>query len=95
MAMVMVIKSEFPPPVRITPPWAIMPPRVIIVGIWAIIVFLPKVDLFVQKKRISIIHFTQGFDLLSKNFTGHGDLPSSPEEVRIQIFPDKNQETPL
>jgi hypothetical protein len=81
--MVVVIKSESPPPIRITPPWVIIPPRVIIVGIGTIIVFLPKIDLLAQKKWISIIHLAKRFDLLSKDFTGHGDLPSSAEEVRV------------
>jgi hypothetical protein len=88
--MVMIIETISPPPKRITPPWVIIPPWGIIIGIWTIIVFLPKVDLFAQKKGISIIHLTKRFDLLSKNFTSHGNPPSPPEEVRVQIFLDEN-----
>jgi hypothetical protein len=80
MVVMMVVidpKSESPP-IRVTPP------RIIIgVGIRAVIVFWPEIDLFTRNNEISIIHFTERLDLLSYHFTCHSDLFPSPEDVRI------------
>jgi hypothetical protein len=81
---IVITETDPPPPIRITPPW------VIDVWIGTVIVFRPKIDLFARKDGISIIHFAQRFDLLSKNFTRHSDLLPTTEEVRIQIFIGKN-----
>jgi hypothetical protein len=82
VGVVIIMDTETPPPIRIpSPPWVIV--GVGIVGIGAVIVFRPKIDLFARKERISIIHFTERFDLLSLNFTGHGNLFPCPEDIRI------------
>jgi hypothetical protein len=70
-------KSESPP-IRITPPWVI-----IRIGIGLVIGYRPKIDLFARNKGVSIIHFTERFDLLPYHFPCHGDLFSSSEDVRI------------
>ncbi len=85
MGEIVITEAESPPPIRITPPWVIIG-----VGIGTVIVFRPKIDLFARKDGISIIHFAERFDLLSKNFTRHSDLLPTTEEVRIQIFIGKN-----
>jgi hypothetical protein len=68
-------KSESPP-IRITPPW-------VIIGIGLVIVSWPRIDLFAQNHGISIIHFTERFDLLPYHFPCHGDFFPSSEDVRI------------
>jgi hypothetical protein len=81
--MAVVIIAESPPPIRITPPGVIIPPRVIIGGIWTVIIFLPKVDLFAQKKGIPVFHLTEGLDFLSLNISGHCDSSPSPENIGV------------
>jgi hypothetical protein len=84
MMMIVVIESESSPPVRITPPIRIAPPWIIIViGIGLVIIYRPKIDLFARNNRISIIHFTERFNLLSCHFTRHCDFSPCPKDVRI------------
>jgi hypothetical protein len=75
MVVVMNPKSKSPP-VGVTPPWII-----IVVRIGTVIVFRPKIVLSVQEEGISVIHFTEGFDLLSLNFACDGDLFPSLEDI--------------
>jgi len=71
--MVVVIEPEPAPPIRITPPRII-----IVIGIRWIIVYRPKIDFLARNNGISIMHFTERFDLLPYNITRYGDLfPSS------------------
>jgi hypothetical protein len=79
MALVIDPRSESPP-IRITPPWVIIG---IGIGIGLVIVSWPRIDLFARNHGISIIHFTERFDLLSYHFPCHGDFFPSPEDVRI------------
>jgi len=87
MAVVMDPKSKSPP-IRVAPPRIIIVVRRI--GSWIVIIFFPKVDLFACKKRVPVIHFPKGSDLLSENFPGHCNLPSLLEKVRVQIFLGEN-----
>ena len=89
VAMVVVIdpKSKSPP-VGVTPPWIII--IRVVVGGGIIIVFPPKVDLFARKKGISIVHFTEGFDLFPQNVAGRCDFPALLEQVRVQVFLGEN-----
>jgi hypothetical protein len=76
MRKVIITETDSPPPIRVTPPWII-----IVVRIGTVIVFRPKIVLSAQEEGISVIHFTEGFDLLSLNFACDGDLFPSPEDI--------------
>jgi hypothetical protein len=88
MWKIIVSETESPPPIRIIPPWVI-----IVVGRRPIIVFGPKIDLLTREERISIFHLTERFGLLSHDFTRHGDVSPSPEDIGIQIFVRENQKS--
>jgi hypothetical protein len=75
---VVVIEPEPTPPIRITPPGII-----IVVRIGLIIGYRPKIDFLARNNGVSIMHFTERFDLLSYKITRYGDLFPSPKNIRI------------
>jgi len=76
MREVIITETDSPAPIRITPPWII-----IIIGIGGVIVFRPKIVLPAQEEGVSVIHLTEGFGLLSLDFTCDGNLFSFPEDI--------------
>ncbi len=82
--MAVVIKVEslpgWSPPVRIAPPGAV------IIGVIRhriVVIFIPQVDLLARKKRVSIFHLTQRFDLFTQDFTSDSNPSSFLEEIGI------------
>ena len=88
-----------PPAIRPPSPIWIEPPGIIVIigiGVDIVIVrFIPKINLLAQNKRIMVIHFPEGFDLFSQDFTAYGDFPAFPEDIRIQILVRSDQKPPL
>ena len=78
MVVVVVIETDSPPTIRICPPGVIISP---VVRIWVVIG--PEIDLFARDHRVSVVHFTKRFDLLSLNLSGYRNPSPFPINVGI------------
>ncbi len=87
-----VIITEAPPPIGISPPGVVIS-RIVRIGIG--VVFGPEVNLFAFDKRVSIVHFTEGFELFSLKLPGNRNLSFLPVNVGVQESINKDQKSPF
>jgi len=98
MVAILVTETQSPT-VGITPspprgPGIIIPPGIVVrVGI--VIVVFPKIELFAENKRISVVHFAERSHFVPKKFTRHGNLAALAVNVRVQVTVHTNQESPF